>query len=148
MNDMGDLEAPIQRPRWQDAEPANEVQAKAWGDYLDQAIAKYDGLTRRAAIVGLLHHFQVRLENYDIVSPQVERFIQENYVVYVETGHLAMRMPLSLLDEMSKAPKAIQDAAIKMVGGKVDDYICKGCGNNKCSTDEKSCWKCGRAIGT
>jgi len=29
----------------------------------------------------------------------------------------------------------------------VDDYTCGCCGNTKCSTQEKSCWKCGTPIG-
>lgn len=28
----------------------------------------------------------------------------------------------------------------------VDDYTCGCCGNTKCSTQEKSCWKCGTPI--
>jgi hypothetical protein len=33
-----------------------------------------------------------------------------------------------------------------VVSTPVNNYVCKTCGNNRCSKNEKSCWKCGNIL--
>lgn len=57
-------------------------------------------------------------------------------------------LEMSLHDEFAKASPEVQEAAVKMMAVQ-DNYTCKGCGNTKLhDTNDKSCWSCGRVVGT
>lgn len=78
-------------------------------------------------------------------------------VVYAEATPRGFAKAATLIDEMSKAPKEVQDHALRMIKSgtlpppmpevvAINDHICPGCGNNKCSKTERTCWKCGGTL--
>lgn len=120
--------APIHRPTWQDAEPANEEQARVWGSVVDRTLKDYGRINMPAAIAIVLGECHVRPENYTRVGLQVERFLRESssfQILKDKNGGFFKSEPIN-----------------------PNNYTCKGCGNEKLSTMEKSCWKCGRKVGT
>lgn len=164
MNDMGDLEAPIQRPRWQDAEPANDVQAMAWGIIADHVLARNKAMPLMhladAVCDGIMG---LKPRNRPRVRAQVERFLRESDKYRTMTRDQiqeAIRAKEAkskdlghCLNELRKLDDGNFDpyqyaGYTKASTTIVDNYTCKGCGNTKCSVQEKSCWKCGRAVGT
>ena len=137
MNDMGDFDAPIQRPAWQGAEAANERQAKTWGELVDKYLDQHGMLSIITACMWVCEDVRVRPENHTRVYNMVERFVRENPKYDV---------PENIV---SKQFDPYQHTGyIKPSTATINDYTCKGCGNTKCSKQEKSCWKCGRTIGT
>jgi hypothetical protein len=124
MNDMGDA-APIHNLRWQDAEPANDVQAKAWGTLADNFLNHIGSMSVSRLVVAVCNSIRgLKDENRPRVASQVELFVRTSnrYSVKGIIISMAQSVPIH------------------------DNYTCKGCGNTKCSTQEKSCWKCGSAI--
>lgn len=173
--------APIHRQPWQDAEPANQAQAVAWGMLADRILDKYGGMSLSYVVSEVCGGIPgLRDENYPRVKLMVERFLRENpkyelrgraggifkrgpaggtdrSVVYAEPTPRGFAAAVTLIDEMSKAPKEVQDHALRMIKSgtlpppmpevvAINDHICPGCGNNKCSKAERTCWKCGGAL--
>lgn len=123
--------APIHRPLWQDAEPANEQQAKAWGDIVDRALKDYGHVNMPTLVAIVLGECQVRQENYHRVGLQVERFIREssNYELRQgKSGGVFKRSKTSGSNQTTKLES---------------NCTCKTCGNTNLNTSEKSCWRCG-----
>ena len=132
------------KPCWEDAEPANEVQAKAWGEIaynlFDQH--KVRAITLSAVVSMVSYGANIRPENYDRVSLQIERFIRESPMFELRKGKdggVFRKQPIHMeLKPMLGVPD--------MITGKLEnDYTCH-CGNDRCNKTEKSCWKCGSAI--
>lgn len=153
-------------PTWRDAEPANEVQAKAWMEIINDLFQEYKNtaINLPAAIALICNRVKVRPENYASLSLQIERFIRESPEVELrkgKNGGMFRKEPdtrgmkpidaLDYVDRLKVQPIAVITLK-KMVGvpdmitGKLEnDYTC-GCGNTQCNKTEKSCWKCGAAI--
>lgn len=148
-NDMDDSPAPIHRPAWQDVEPANETQAKAWLGYINEVYTDFS-VVKGVPMPTLLSMVAqkvpgLRHENYYTVVAQIQRLI-------IESGHFEIRKGKSggvfrkdpIYMELTPATN-VPD----MITGKlVNNYTCKGCGNTKLNNSEKSCWSCGREVGT
>jgi hypothetical protein len=140
------------KPCWEDAEPANEVQAKAWGDIINSIYddMKVKTINLPAAIAIVCQNVQVRPENYASLSLQVERFIREssNYELRKGKNGGVFRKELAAIrDNPITYTKLIEMAGVPdMITGKLEDNYTCHCGNNKCNKTEKSCWKCGSAI--
>lgn len=144
--------APIHRPTWQDAEPANEEQAKAWTECANAVIEEYGGKPINLSAFVYLTVSRIRglkRENTERVALQVERFLRESPSFQIRKGRdggvfkaIAKKEaePLKYisLTELKGVPDLI-------TGQAKDDHTCK-CGNTKCSKTEKSCWKCGEPI--
>lgn len=129
MNDMGDLGAPIQRPRWQDVEPGNENQTKAWGIIADHILDREKGMSLLQLVNRVCNSISgLKPANRPKIAAQVERFLRES--------------PKYRTIKLSVNPNVVDDR-----NSTIDNYTCKGCGNTKCSTQEKSCWRCGREVG-
>lgn len=112
---------------WTKAEPANDVQAKAWGTLVDHFLSHIGPMSPIRLVNAVCNSIRgLKQENRHRVFLQVERFVRE-----------------------SPKYEVVQGIGVRFKSAPIhDDYTCKGCGNNKCSTQEKSCWKCGRTIGT
>lgn len=149
---------------WQDAKPANEVQAKAWGEAANELLKQYARINLHAMIIGIAYNCNVRPENFPHVTLQIEKFLRESGAFELRSGKNGgvFRKDLNTivnLDGVSKStyPFTSRETLLREVHGTlppvlepiqsvtVDDYTC-GCGNTKCSKTERSCWKCGAAI--
>jgi hypothetical protein len=51
--------------------------------------------------------------------------------------------PLPQLGAIYKSPWSLQETKAAKPEKAINDYVCPGCRNDKCSKTEKSCWKCG-----
>lgn len=154
-----DPEPPIPRPRWEDAEKANPIQALAWGGVVDKILTQYKRVNLPTCLHMVAAACNVRPENYTHVSLQIERFIRENpsYALYKgKSGGLGFKT-----EETKSQAEMIKDRIQAIKPGTLpapihnvvavtvsDNYTCKGCGNTKLNSKEKSCWKCGRTVGT
>jgi hypothetical protein len=123
------------KPTWEDAEPANEVQAKAWGEIASNLFDEHKiGAINLPTMISMVsYRANIRPENYDRVSLQIERFIRESSLFDLRKDLEAYWIGELERQEASKKPA-------------VNDHTCKTCGNTKCSKTEKSCWKCGEPI--
>lgn len=134
---------------WKNADKANEVQAKAWGESIDQYLSQYGKgvIHLRTMVSALMYRHNVRIENESLMAPQVERFIHENYIVTPDRkvgGKLKYISMTSIASLPFTAPELLAKESFTIKSIK-DDYTCP-CGNTKCSKVEKSCWKCGAEI--
>ena len=70
-------------PAWCFAGKANDVQAKAWGEAADYFLDRYapNRIYMRTLVSVIMYRVNVRHENQARLSPQVERFLHENYSV-------------------------------------------------------------------
>lgn len=141
-----DFVPPI-RLTWRDAEPANEVQAKAWVEIASNLFheCKINAINLPAMIYMVVGRIPgLRTENYDSVSLQVERFIRESPSFELRQGKNGgvFRKTLNFPVTSGTLPAPIPH----VVAVTVNNHTCSACGNNKCSKDEKSCWKCGASI--
>src|ERR1700723_2371366 len=93
----------------------------------------YDDAIKLATIAGLFStprgkEWDIRVVSDDGITPGVV-ITSHDFALYYE------------LTEMSKsAAVAVPSAA------PINNYVCKACRNEKCSSTEKSCWKCGEPI--
>ncbi len=142
--------SPIHRASWQDADKANERQAQVWGANADDMLKRYGShIPLRTMVSMIMYKCNVKIENQARLSPQVERFIHENYAITKGKGggvieriqYITMKsitgVPFTVPELMEKASFTIKSLK--------DDYTCP-CGNTMCSKVEKSCWKCGAEI--
>lgn len=152
-NDMDDSPAPIHRPAWQDVEPANETQAKAWLGYINEVYTDFS-VVKGVPMPTLLSMVAqkvpgLRHENYYTVVAQIQRLI-------IESGHFELRKgksggvfrkDLNTIRDIKSGtlPAPIHNVVSVTLA---DNYTCKGCGNTKLNNSEKSCWSCGREVGT
>jgi len=118
----------------------------------------------------------LRPENYNKVTAQVQRLIRESPDFEIrkgKSGGVFRKDPQAILDTVleqriqkaiatAKEMAGIRDNPISyakltemagvpdLITGQVkDNYTCKGCGNTKLhDTNDKSCWSCGRKVGT
>lgn len=156
-NDMGEDSAPIRCPSWRDVEPANEVQAKAWGELVDMMLdhnTKWGKAMGLVATVNLVcrNIIGLREENRLKVSAQVERFIRESPKYELRQGAAgglfkrgksggsgsSVSIPLSYIEMTPRT-----DVPNMLAGKLQSNCTCKSCGNTDLNTSEKSCWKCG-----
>lgn len=132
------------KPAWEDAELANDVQAKAWGEIASNLFDEHKvrAINLNAMISMVSYGANIRPENYDRVSLQIERFIRESSLFELRKGKDGgvFRKPGALLE--LKPMLGVPD----MITGKLADNHTCGCGNTQCNKTEKSCWKCGAAI--
>jgi hypothetical protein len=145
-NDMGDYEAPFHRPRWQDAEPANAEQAKAWTKLINEVIDKHGGkaINLPALIYMVVGSIPgLRIENQARVTLQVERLLHESPDFELRSGKNGgvFRQSRFLTERHGELPQA----TAHVVSVTINNHTCK-CGNTKCNKTEKSCWKCGAPI--
>jgi len=161
-NDMDDDEeeydAPPPRPSWQDAQPANEVQSKAWMGYINETFDTYKVQTiPMTAIVSIVCQKipGLRPENYYSLFAQVERFIRESPSFELRKGKNGGVFRKSQAEMVKDRIQAIKHGTLpapihNVVAVTVsDNYTCKGCGNTKLhDKNDKSCWSCGRTVGT
>jgi hypothetical protein len=159
---------PIQRPTWQDAEPANEAQAKAWMGYINETFDTYKvkNIPSPALVSIVCQKIPgLRPENYYRMAAQVERFIRESPSFEIRRGKNGgvfrkdpaevkavqdykdywKNQPLNFPIASGTLPAPIHNVVSVTIA---DNYTCKGCGNSKLNSKEKSCWKCGRTVGT
>lgn len=134
---------------WQNADKANEVQAKAWGESIDFFLSQYGTATihLRTMVSVVMYKHNVRIENESVMAPQVERFIHENYTITPDKkvgSKLKYISMTSIASVPFTAPELLNKDSFTIKSIK-DDYTCP-CGNTKCSRVEKSCWKCGAEI--
>jgi hypothetical protein len=146
-NDMGEDPAPIHCPSWRDVEPANEVQAKAWGELVDAMLERSAKWTKRG--MGLMAAVNLvcrdipglKEENRLRVSAQVERFIRESPKYELRQGAAGG------LFKRGKSGGSGSSVSIPLsTSVAINNHTCPGCGNTACSKDEKSCWKCGGSL--
>jgi len=143
-----DPEPPIHRVTWLDVEPANEVQAKAWIGYANEVLDEYkiQGMPMMTMLSVIARKIPgLRPENYNMVLAQVEKTLRESPAFELRKGKSGglFRKTVSYI-ELHPMP-GVPD----MITGKLaDNYTCKGCGNTKLNSTEKSCWSCGRMVGT
>jgi hypothetical protein len=147
-SEVEDDELEYSPPTWRNAEPANEAQAKAWMGYINEVFDQYPGRAINLPAVVYMAVGKIpglRPENSNMVALQVERFIRESTVFELRKGKNggvfrteAKPIATIKLTKMLGVPDMI-------TGVVADDYTC-GCGNTKCNTAEKSCWKCGAEI--
>jgi rubrerythrin len=79
----------------------------------------------------------LRPENQERVSLQVERFLHESPDFELRKG------------KSGGVFRTTNEPSPKAVISKGDNYTCKGCGNTKLNNiSDKSCWSCGRTVGT
>lgn len=152
-NDMDDEEEEEEMPptpRWYNVEPANEVQAKAWLGYVNESLDKYN--VQGMPMVTLLSVVAqkipgLRPENYSMVIAQVEKMLRESPDFEFRKGKSGgiFRKALNFPIASGTLPAPIHNVVAVTVS---DNYTCKGCGNTKLNSKEKSCWKCGRTVGT
>ncbi len=142
----------LSSPAWHDAEPANQVQAYAWGEAADDLLARYKSLSNiplRTMVSMIMYKCNVRIENQARLSPQVERFLHENYVITQgKNGSVVEKLQYITMKSITGVPFTVPELMEKesfTIKSIKDDYTCP-CGNNKCSKVEKSCWKCGAEI--
>jgi hypothetical protein len=158
-NDMGDdlpvarpddlddgWATPIHRPRWQDAEPANVEQAKAWTTIINAVFDRYSGkaINMPALLYVVVGNIPgLKEENRDRVSLQVERFLHESPDFELRSGKNGgvFRQSRFLTERHGELPQATSH----VVSVTINNHTCK-CGNTKCNKTEKSCWKCGAPI--
>lgn len=138
--------APIHRPTWRDAEPANEEQAKAWTACANEVIEEYGGKPINLFAFVYLTVGRIRglkSENRERVALQVERFLREspNFELRKGKNGGVFRSNPLLTERHGTLPEAIGH----VVAVTINNHTCK-CGNTKCSKTEKSCWKCGEPI--
>ena len=154
---------PIQRSAAQKAEPSPEA-IKTWTAYAHRAFEHYKvksiPLPTLASII--CQECNVRPENYSHVSVMVADVIKacpdfeirkgknggvfrkEVYAESTPKGWAAAAKVEAQYIEM-KTMAGVPD----LITGKLEDnYTCKGCGNTKLNSTEKSCWSCGRQVGT
>jgi len=141
--------------------------------YINEVFAEYPSkaLNMVAMITLVANKIRgLRPENYNRVALMLERFIHESPELELRKGNFGgvFRKPqaevikdriLAIKPGRLPAPMGVPIAYIElvkmagvhdMITGKVqDNYTCKGCGNTKLhSTNDKSCWSCGRRVGT
>lgn len=131
---------PIHQPRWQDAEPANEQQAKAWTTIINRVIDQHGGkaINLPALLYVVIGNIPgLKQENRERVSLQVERLLHESPDFNLRKG------------KSGGVFRQTNEPEPKAVISNADNYTCKGCGNNKLNNiSDKSCWGCGRTVGT
>lgn len=135
-------------PTWRNAEPANEVQAKAWMEIINDLFKEYKNtaINLPAAIALICNRVQVRPENYASLSLQIERFIRESPELELRKGKSGGLFRKEVAQPVASIKLVKMLGVPDMITGKLeDDYTCS-CGNTKCNKTEKSCWKCGAAI--
>jgi len=148
-------DAPIHGLRWQDAEPANEVQAKAWGTIADHFIDHIVSMPLSRLVEAVCNSIRgLKPENYNRVAAQVERFIRESPKYELRkgmAGGVFKRKPaggsdLSFVQPVYMELKPATNVPDMITGKLPDDHTCPACGNTKLNKAEKSCWKCGGAL--
>jgi len=142
--------APIQNYFWSDVEPANEVQAKAWMGYINEVYTQYPntGIPMMALVSMVGQKIPgLRPENYNKVTAQVQRLIRESPAFEIRKGKSGGVFRKTEAQYITLQP--MQNVPDLITGQVKDNYTCKGCGNTKLhDTNDKSCWSCGRAVGT
>lgn len=145
--------APIQRVTWQNVEPANEVQAKAWLGYVNEVLDEYkvQGMPMMTMLSVVARKIPgLRPENYNMVLAQIEKTLRESPSFEFRKGKSGglFRKDLNTIREIKTGtlpPPIPQVVAVTYA----DNYTCKGCGNTKLhDKNDKSCWSCGRKVGT
>lgn len=137
---------------WQDVPAANPEQAKVWLGLVNGIFDKYPGKTMNLPALKVMVAQGIpglRPENYTMVTLQVERLIRESSAFELRKGksggvYRSALAPAPVYMDLTPATN-VPD----MITGKLpDNYTCKGCGNTKLNRTEKSCWSCGRQVGT
>lgn len=140
-----DFEPPPIRLTWREVEPANDVQAKAWMGYLNQVYEQYPGKAiPMMTVISLVGQMipGLRPENYEKVSLQIEKLIRESSEFELRKGKSGGLFKIASGTLPAPIPQVV---AVTYA----DNYTCKGCGNTKLhDKNDKSCWSCGRKVGT
>ena len=137
-------------PRWYDVAPANEVQAKAWLGYVNEVLDEYkvQGMPMMTMLSVVARKIPgLRPENYSMVMAQVEKTLRESSDFELRKGKSGglFRKSRLLAPIHGTLPAPMPEVvSVKLA----DNYTCKGCGNTKLNSTEKSCWSCGRQVGT
>lgn len=137
-------------PRWDNVAPANEAQAKTWLGLVNETLNHYK--IQGMPVVTLLSVVAqkipgLRPENYSTVMAQVEKTLRESPDFEFRKGPRGglFRKSNLLAPIHGTLPAPMPNVvSVKMA----DNYTCKGCGNSKLNSTEKSCWSCGRQVGT
>jgi hypothetical protein len=136
-------------PRWYDVAAGNETQVKAWLGYANEVLDHYkvQGMPMMTLLSVVAQKIPgLRPENYSMVMAQVEKTLRESPAFELRKGRsgglFRKDAQYITLQPMLNVPDLITNDV------KRDNYVCKGCKNEKLSTQEKSCWKCGREVGT
>lgn len=139
----------VDNTSWQNADKANEVQAKAWGAATDFFLTQYGAavIHLRTMVSVIMYKCNVRIENESRMNPQVERFIRENYIITPDkkVGSKLKYISMTSIASVPFTVPELQDKESFTIKSIKDDYTCP-CGNTKCAKVEKSCWKCGAEI--
>lgn len=171
-NDVDDSE-PHRYLTWRTAELANENQAKAWTEIINGLLEVNPVINLPNLIAMVCGEVQVRPENYDSLSMQIERFIRESlmptwslrkvggggmFKTESQTSNMKAIEALDFVDRKQRAAdiqKTIASKEAVALAAKVeswahqapeDNYTCQ-CGNKKLNKDvDTSCWSCGTAI--
>jgi hypothetical protein len=140
--------APIHTARWQDATPATREQAETWGKAIDECLNSWShiGVVALLSMVTRLCH--VKEEDKQKVSLQICRFIKESPKYKVSLNGFGGGTVTKDFDTAWNSGEELPVYSSRPTADiNPDNYTCKGCGNKKLSTQEKSCWRCGREVG-
>ena len=144
-------------PRWYCVEAGNEVQVKAWlgiaNEVLDQF--KVKGMPMMTLLSVIAQKIPgLKAENYSMVMAQVEKTLRESSDFELRKGKSGGLYRKDTAPTVTKPMNYIELTKMNnvpdLITGQVkDNYTCKGCGNTKLhDTNDKSCWSCGRKVGT
>lgn len=151
-NDEPVSERPAPIHRSSKVEPYNAEQARVWLEYIDEVYNNdYKGVTT-IPLPNLLAMAcrkipGLRWENASDVAEQMHQLILDSTNLFeVRKGKNGgvYRKPGSVVGDHAQTTARLNQSVA--VSAAVNNHTCPGCGNTKCSTDEKSCWKCGGAL--
>lgn len=140
-------------PRWHNVAAGNEEQVKAWVGYANEVLDQYkvNGMPLMTLMSVIAQKIPgLRPENYSMVMAQVEKTLRESTAFELRKGQSGgiFRTGLNTIRDIKSGtlPAPIQNVVAVTYA---DNYTCKGCGNTKLhDKNDKSCWSCGRRVGT